>query len=62
LVWDIFLGRDTMTQATLIRRVKGSKEDTGQNLSIGGDLKAHPLSDTLLSTRPYLLIVPLTMD
>ena len=27
---------------------------TGQSLSIGGDLKTHPHSDTLPSTRPHL--------
>lgn len=42
----------------------GSHEEglfhTGQSLSIGGDLQVHPYSDTLLPTRPHLLIVPLS--
>jgi len=33
----------------------------GQSLSMGGDLKAHPHSDTLPLTRTHLLIVPLPM-
>ena len=42
------------------RQQKETVYHIGSSLSIG-DLKAHPHSDTLHPTRPYLLIVPLPM-